>query len=191
MLEQLSLISPILSILIWLPMVGAVLVLCTGSDKHANMARTIAVIVALSNFLLCIPLYLAFDPSRYDMQFTEAHIWIPIYQIHYALGIDGLSLLMIILTNFTGLLVVIAGCHTISVRVAQYMAAFLTMQGMIVGVFCAMDAILFCVLGRHAYSYVSFHWDVGQYKSFLCINQILFIYFFGFYFNVGCFDLSA
>lgn len=136
---------PILSILIWLPLIGAVLVLCTGGDKHANVARTIAVIIAVANLLLCIPLFLGFDPGRYDMQFTEDHLWINAYQIHYALGIDGISLVMVILTNFTGLLVVIAGCHSIKLRVSQYMAAFLTMQGMIVGVFCAMDAILFYV----------------------------------------------
>src|SRR5690606_20342825 len=85
------------------------------------------------------------DPSRFDMQFTEDSIWIQAYQVHYALGIDGISLLMIILSNFTGLLVVIAGCHSIQRRVAQYMAAFLTMQGMIVGVFAAMDAVIFYI----------------------------------------------
>jgi len=136
---------PLLTILIWVPVIGAVLVLCTGSDKNANWARGIAVAVALANFLLCIPLYLSFDPGRYDMQFLEDHLWIRAYQTHYALGIDGISLVMVILTNFTGLLVVIAGCHSIKMRVSQYMAAFLTMQGMIVGVFCAMDAILFYV----------------------------------------------
>lgn len=136
---------PLLSILIWLPLVGAFLALCTGSDKHANVARAIAVVVALLNLFLCIPLYLGFDPGRYDMQFTENHLWISAYQIHYALGIDGISLVMVLLTNFTGLLVVIAGCHAIRVRVAEYMAAFLTMQAMIIGVFCSMDAILFYV----------------------------------------------
>ena len=138
-------VFPILSTLIWLPLIGAVLVLTTGSDKHANMARTIALVIGITNLLLCIPLYLYFDPSRYDMQFMEDHLWIRAYQIRYALGIDGISLVMVILTNFTGLLVVIAGCHTIKIRVAQYMAAFLTMQAMIVGVFCSLDAILFYV----------------------------------------------
>lgn len=144
--ELLTMISSsILSLLIWLPVIGAILVLCTGGDKNANAARTIAVIIALICFLLCIPLYLGFDPSRYDMQFVEDHLWVRAYQTHYALGVDGISLLMVMLTNFTGLLVVIAGCHAIKTRVAQYMAAFLTMQGMIVGVFSAMDAILFYV----------------------------------------------
>jgi NADH-quinone oxidoreductase subunit M len=136
---------PLLTALIWLPLLGSVLILCTGSDKHANAARTIAVIVAMTNVLLCIPLYWGFDVGRYNMQFVEDHVWVYAYQIHYALGIDGISLLMVMLTNFTGLLVVIAGCHTIKIRVAQYMATFLILQSMIIGVFCAMDAILFYV----------------------------------------------
>lgn len=145
MLFQLPQAFPILSIIIWLPVVAAFLVLCTGGDKNANTARVIAVAATILNFLLCIPLFISFDPTTYQMQFLENVLWIRAYKIHYALGIDGISLLMVILTNFTGLLVVIAGCHSIKTRVAQYMAAFLTLQGMIVGVFCAMDAILFYV----------------------------------------------
>lgn len=136
---------PILSILIWLPLVGAVLVLMTGSDKHANLARSIAVTVAVLSLLLCIPLYLGFDPSTYLLQYQEDHLWIDSYKIHYSLGIDGISLVMIILTNFTGLLVILAGIEATKLRVAQYMATFLTMQAMIVGVFASVDAILFYV----------------------------------------------
>ena len=136
---------PILSLITWLPVLGAVLVLFTGDDKQANWARAIALAVSIVSLMLCVPLYLAFDPSSYAMQFSEDHLWIRAYQIHYALGVDGISLLMVILSNFTGLLVVIAGCHSIKKRVAQYMAAFLTLQAMIVGVFCATDAILFYV----------------------------------------------
>lgn len=136
---------PLLTILIWLPVVGAFLILCTGDEKNANWARGIAVAITITNFLLSIPLYLGFDPGRYDMQFLEDHLWVSAYQLHYALGVDGISLVMVILTNFTGLLVIIAACQSIKIRVSQYMAAFLVMQGMIVGVFCAMDAILFYV----------------------------------------------
>lgn len=136
---------PLLSILIWLPLIGAMLVLCTGDDKNANIARAIAVVVGLASILLCVPLYLGFDTNSYAMQFVEDHLWITAYKIHYALGVDGISLIMVMLTNFTGLLVIIAGCHSIKTRVAQYMAAFLVLQGMIIGVFCAMDAILFYV----------------------------------------------
>jgi NADH-quinone oxidoreductase subunit M len=79
------------------------------------------------------------------MQLQETHLWIRVYHIFYSLGVDGISLAMIILTNFTGLLVILAGCEAIKVRVAQYMAAFLIMQGMMIGVFAATDAILFYV----------------------------------------------
>jgi len=136
---------PWLTFLIWFPVFGAVLVLLTGGDKNANIARGIASVVGLINLAVCVPLYLGFDPSSYMMQFQEDHLWIRVYQIHYALGVDGISLAMIILTNFTGLLVVFAGCEAIKMRVAQYMATFLTMQGMMIGVFAATDAILFYV----------------------------------------------
>lgn len=137
--------SSLLSILIWLPVLGAVATLFTGGDKNANAARGIAAVVAMANLLLCIPLYLGFDPNSYIMQFKENYLWIDAYDIHYALGVDGISLAMIILTNFTGLLVIFAGCQAIKIRVAQYMAAFLVMQGMMIGVFAATDSILFYV----------------------------------------------
>ncbi len=137
--------SSLLSMLIWLPVLGAIAVLFTGGDENANAARIIAAIVGIVNLLLCVPLYLGFDTSQYAMQFQENHLWIRAYEIHYALGIDGISLSMVILTNFTGLLVILAGCHAIKMRVAQYMATFLTMQGMTIGVFAATDAILFYV----------------------------------------------
>lgn len=137
--------ASLLSILIWLPVLGAVLVLMTGGDHNANKARWIAAIISVTSLLLCIPLYYGFDTNSYAMQFQEDHLWIRAYQIHYALGVDGISLAMIILTTFTGLLVILAGCQAIKVRVAQYMAAFLVMQGMMIGVFAATDAILFYV----------------------------------------------
>jgi len=137
--------TSLLSVLIWLPVLGAIAALITGGDRNANAARAIGVTVGVANLLLCIPLYLGFDNNSFAMQFQENHLWIRAYQIHYALGVDGISLAMIILTNFTGLLVVLAGSHAIKVRVAQYMAAFLIMQGMMIGVFAATDAILFYV----------------------------------------------
>lgn len=170
---------PILSILTWLPVLGAILALCTGGDKNANKARIIAVIVATTNLLLCIPLYLAFDPTRWDMQFVENVLWIRAYQTHYAMGVDGISLLMVILTNFTGLLVVIAGCQAIKVRVSQYMAAFLVLQGMIVGVFCAMDAILFYVFweGMLIPMYLSIGMWGSANRSYASIKFFLFTFF--------------
>lgn len=174
MIEQL----PMLSIMIWLPLIGAFLVLCTGGDKHANLARTIALIATVANLLLSIPLYLGFDPGRFDMQFMEDHLWIQAYQIHYALGIDGISLVMVILTNFTALLVIIAGCHSIRVRVAQYMAAFLTIQSMIIGVFCALDAILFYVFweGMLIPMYLSIGMWGSANRSYASIKFFLFTF---------------
>lgn len=136
---------PWLSLLIGLPILGAIATLFTGNDHHANSARWIASSVAVLNLLLSIPLYLGFNAASADLQFQENSLWIHAYHIHYALGVDGISLAMILLTNFTGLLVILAGCQAIKIRVAQYMAAFLTMQGMMIGVFAACDAILFYV----------------------------------------------
>jgi len=169
---------PILSTLIWLPVLGAFLSLCTGSDKQANLARGIAVLIVITNLILCIPLYFNFDPSRYDMQFLENYLWVRAYQTHYALGIDGISLVMVILTNFTGLLVVVAGCYAIKKRVSQYMAAFLTMQGMIVGVFCSMDAILFYVFweGMLIPMYLSIGMWGSANRSYASIKFFLFTF---------------
>jgi NADH-quinone oxidoreductase subunit M len=136
---------PLLSILIWLPVFGAIVVLMAGGDKNARAAQIIAVAVSTASLLLCIPFYLGYDPTSFAMQYQENYLWIRAYEIHYAIGVDGISLAMIILTNFTGLLVIIAGCNAIKDRIAQYMAAFLVMQGMMIGVFAATDAILFYV----------------------------------------------
>jgi NADH-quinone oxidoreductase subunit M len=170
---------PILSILIWLPVIGAILVLCTGGDNNAHWAKRIALVVAVLNFVLSIPLYLAFNPSLYTMQLTEDVLWISAYQIHYALGVDGISLVMVILTNFTALLVILAGCHAIKKRIAQYMAAFLTLQGMIVGVFCSTDAILFYVFweGMLIPMYLSIGMWGSTNRSYASIKFFLFTFF--------------
>lgn len=170
---------PILSILIWLPVVGSVFILCTGGDENANTARTIAVITAVLCMLLCIPLYLGFDPGTYNMQYVENHLWVAAYQTHYALGVDGISLIMVILTNFTGLLVVIAACTAIKKRVAQYMAAFLVLQGMITGVFCSLDAILFYVFweGMLIPMYLSIGIWGSSNRSYASIKFFLFTFF--------------
>jgi NADH-quinone oxidoreductase subunit M len=128
-----------------LPVFGAIAVLLTGGDHHANRARFIALITSLITLALCVPLYVGFDGSAYAMQFQEHLPWITAYGINYNLGVDGISAPLIILTTFTTLLVVIAGWQTIRIRVAQYMASFLIMQAMVVGVFAATDSILFYV----------------------------------------------
>ncbi len=134
-----------LSLAIWLPIVGGVVVLLTGSDARAGLARGISLLVALATFVATLPLYLHFNAQTAAMQFVENRPWVEAFHINYHLGIDGISLLFILLTSFTTLLVVIAGWQVIQEKVAQYMAAFLFMEGLMIGVFSAVDAILFYV----------------------------------------------
>ena len=135
---------PLLSLAIWMPIFFGVAVLITG-DKNPFAARWLAFIGALLSFLVTLPLYLQFDPALAAMQFSEFAPWIATFNIHYHLGVDGISLLFILLTSFTNVLVVIAGWKVIEKNVAQYMAAFLIMAGLMNGVFAALDAILFYV----------------------------------------------
>ena len=150
---------PLLSLEIWLPMLGAVFALMTGSDRQANTARLIALGVSLICLGLCIPLYLGFDNQSAAMQFTEYHPWIARYGIEYALGVDGISLPLLMLTTLTTVVVVIASWRPITQQVAQYMATFLVMQGMMVGVFAALDSILFYVF-----------WEGMLIPMYLCIG---------------------
>lgn len=137
---------PLLSLMIWTPLIGAVLTLFGGGDdEHANRARWIALITAVIGLLYCIPAYLGFDNHSYQMQFQEHIPWISAYGINYSLGVDGISLPLIFLTSLTTLLVVLAGWQTIHFRIAQYMASFLIMQSMVIGVFAALDSILFYI----------------------------------------------
>ena len=135
---------PILSVLIWLPMLGAVIVLATG-EHRAALAKVLALAVSLLTFVLSITLFTGFDTSTAAMQFTEFKPWIETFNINYSLGVDGFSVPLILLTTFFGVLVVIAGWESITERVQQYMAAFLVMEGLMVGVFAALDALLFYV----------------------------------------------
>jgi NADH-quinone oxidoreductase subunit M len=168
----------LLSFLIWLPVVGAAAVLMTGGDNHAKYARAIAASVAAINLLLCIPLYLGFDSGSYAMQFTQRNLWVTAYKIYYAVGVDGISLAMIILTNFTGLIVILAACEAIKVRIAQYMAAFLVMQGMMIGVFAATDAILFYVFweGMLIPMYLSIGMWGSENRSYASIKFFLYTF---------------
>ena len=134
-----------LSIVIWLPMLAAVAVLLTGTDRNAALARWIALAGSLAGFLVALPLWTGFDRSLPGMQFVEIVPWVETLNINYHLGIDGISLLLILLNCFTTVLVVIAGWKVIQVRVSQYMAAFLLLSGMMNGVFSALDAALFYV----------------------------------------------
>lgn len=134
-----------LSIAVWLPIVGGVAVLATGDDRNAVLARRLALAVAVLSFVATIPLYVGFDAKTHEMQFVENYPWVDAFRIRYTLGIDGISLLLVLLTSFSTMLVVISSWQVIEKRVAQYMAAFLFMEGLMIGVFSALDAILFYV----------------------------------------------
>ncbi|MDH5436825.1 MAG: NADH-quinone oxidoreductase subunit M, partial [Gammaproteobacteria bacterium] len=137
---------PLLSIVIWLPILGGLLVLAIGSvDKSSSITRLVSLFFAMLTFWLSIPLYTSFDITTASMQFVEKASWIESFKIFYHLGVDGISMPLIILTSFTTVLVVIAGWEVIKEKVAQYMACFLIMEGMMIGVFASLDSILFYV----------------------------------------------
>ncbi len=135
---------PLLSLVIWTPIIGGILVLFSG-DKEPSGARKIALFVSIVTFLLTLPLYSQFNTDTHLMQFVERHGWIPAFSIEYFLGIDGISMPLILLTSFTTVIVVIAGWEVIQYRSSQYMAAFLIMEGFLIGTFSALDSILFYV----------------------------------------------
>ena len=135
---------PILSVTIWLPIIGGLLVLMSG-DKAPGVSRWMALWVSILTFLLTIPLYAGFDASTAQMQFVENAPWIPMFNVNYHLGIDGISMPLILLTSFITILVIIAGWEVIQYKPSQYMAAFLIMEGVMIGVFAALDAMLFYV----------------------------------------------
>jgi NADH-quinone oxidoreductase subunit M len=134
---------PLLSLVIWVPILVGGLVLATGSDQNAVLARWLALAGALAGFIVAIPLYMGFVLGTPAMQFVELVPWIPAFNIHYHLGVDGISMPLILLNSFITVLVVIAGWEVIQDKVAQYMAAFLIMSGLINGAFAALDGILF------------------------------------------------
>ena len=140
----------LLSILIWLPILGGVAVLAIGNDDNVASPRSasmriVALAVASLTFVLSLGLYAGFDNSTSAMQFVERVSWIPALDVWYYLAIDGLSAPLILLTTFITPLVVIAAWDTITTRPAQYFAAFLILEGLMIGVFSALDGILFYV----------------------------------------------
>lgn len=135
---------PVLSATIWLPILGGALVLGSG-DRSPNVSRWLALIFAVLTFLVSIPLYTGFDITTAEMQFVERTPWIPGFNVEYYLGVDGISMPLIILTTFISILVIVAGWEVIQYKPSQYMAAFLIMEGVMVGVFAALDAMLFYV----------------------------------------------
>ena len=137
--------SHILSLSIWVPIVAGILVLFTGDDRNADKARWLALAGSIAGFLVTLPLYTRFDFGYTGFQFEEGFRWIESFNINYHLGVDGIAVPLILLTSFTTVIVVLASWVSIQKRVAQYMAAFLIMSGLMVGVFSALDAILYYV----------------------------------------------
>lgn len=133
---------PLLSLTIWLPVLGGLLVLALG-DQRPRRARLLALLTALVTLLFSLLMVRRFDAGSSALQFVEHTEWIDALNIHYALGVDGIALPLVVLTCFTSVLVVLAGMGSVRSKVAQYNAAFLVLQGLMVGVFCATDAVLF------------------------------------------------
>ena len=134
-----------LSLVVWVPIAAGMLVLATGRDANAGIARPLALLGAVIGFLVALPLVTGFNTDTSAMQFVEKVSWIERFSINYHLGVDGISMLFILLNSFVTVLVVIAGWKVIQKRVAQYMAAFLIMSGLMNGTFAALDAMLFYV----------------------------------------------
>ena len=130
----------LLSLAIWTPVVFGVLLLAFGRDTQANAVRWVALIGALVSLAVTLPLYSGFELGTAAMQFVEQSPWIPRFNIQYHLGLDGISLWLVLLTAFITVIVVIAGWEIITVRVHQYMGAFLILSGLMIGVFSALDA---------------------------------------------------
>ena len=135
----------LLSIAIWLPIAFGALLLTLGSDQRAGVVRALALVGAVTSFLVTVPLVTGFSNSTSGMQFVEKMPWIDRFNVNYHLGLDGLSLWFVPLTAFITIIVVIAAWEVITERVGQYMGAFLILSGLLVGVFSALDGLLFYV----------------------------------------------
>jgi NADH-quinone oxidoreductase subunit M len=136
---------PLLSLAIWCPIVFGLFVLAFGRDDNPGLVRGVSLLGSIISFLVTLPLLRQFDNSAHGMQFVEKANWIERFNVHYYLGVDGISLWFVLLTAFITVIVVIAGWEVIEKRVAQYMGAFLILSGLMIGVFCALDGLLFYV----------------------------------------------
>jgi NADH-quinone oxidoreductase subunit M len=143
--EMASNTFPWLTLAIFVPIVFGLLVLAVGRDDRPGLTRGLSLAGAVAGFLVTIPLYTGFDNTTAAMQFVEKASWIDAFNVNYHLGIDGISLWFVLLTAFITVIVVLAGWEVITSRVAQYMAAFLILSGLMVGVFAALDGMLFYV----------------------------------------------
>ena len=143
MQSTISTFPPYLSLAIWLPILFGVLVLAVGRDKNAGFVRLLSLVGAVVSLLPTIPLITNFDNAAHGMQFAETAPWIERFNIFYRLGVDGLSLWFVPLTAFITVIVVLAAWEVIQERVAQYMGSFLLLSGLMIGVFAALDGVLF------------------------------------------------
>jgi NADH-quinone oxidoreductase subunit M len=181
---------PVISVAIWMPILFGVLVLATGDDRNASLARVLSLVGSVLSLLVTIPLYTDFARDTSEMQFVELHDWIMRFNIHYSLGVDGISMPFILLTAFFTPIVVLAGWKVIEKRVSQYMASFLIMSGIMIGVFAALDSILFYVFWESMLIPMFLIIGVwGGRESRLCRRQVFPLYLIGFATDVGGFDL--
>ena len=134
-----------LSLAIWLPVLVGCVLLGLGRDDRPELTRWVALVGAVASFVVTLPLITAFDRGTAAMQFTESHAWIERFNVRYSLGIDGLSMWFVPLTAFITVIVVVAAWQVVTERVHQYMGAFLILSGLMVGVFAALDGLLFYV----------------------------------------------
>ncbi len=135
----------LLSVSIWLPIAVGILLLALGRDDNPGMARWLALLGSVASFLVTLPLISGFDKGSAALQFQENLPWIERFNVRYHLGVDGISVWFVLLTAFVSIIVVVAAWEVITERVAQYMGAFLILSGLMVGVFCAADGLLFYV----------------------------------------------
>lgn len=170
---------PILSLLIWLPLVGAVPVLALRGEKNEVKARYLALFIALFSLAICAVMVIHFDSNQAGMQFRETADWIPVMHINYDIGVDGISLPLVILTCFTTFIVVLASWTMVNHKVAEYLAAFLVMQGMVVGVFASIDAVLFYFFweGMLIPMYLSIGIWGGANRSYAAIKFFIYTFF--------------
>jgi NADH-quinone oxidoreductase subunit M len=134
---------PLLSLAIWSPIAFGLIVLAIGRDDNPGLVRGVSLIGSIISFLVTLPLFLQFDRTTSSMQFVEQVTWIERFNVQYLLGVDGISMWFVLLTALITLIVVIAGWTVIEKRFAQYMGSFLILSGLMIGVFCALDGLLF------------------------------------------------
>ncbi|MFA5597897.1 MAG: NADH-quinone oxidoreductase subunit M, partial [Pusillimonas sp.] len=137
--------TPWLTLSIFVPIIAGLIVLLIGRDERKCLTRWLSLAGALVSFLVTLPLYAGFKNDTADMQFVEKAPWIDAFAVNYHLGIDGISVWFVLLTAFITIIVVLAGWEVIQEKVAQYMASFLILSGLMVGVFAALDGMLFYV----------------------------------------------